>query len=701
MDLNKVLSDAEYQLNRLSKQAMEEKAMAEVLPIRYTNNMEAFKKYIPNIYDTFSNYSPQKGFRFFCSENGEPNVAWKDTNVSIYGDSPFSYCETQIEQVLAKNDFFNINFSVENNNSGFIHVKHLNRLSEIKDDCDARFNMFKGIRSEVPFMLMFGCGLGYQLGYLYQACNISNLFLFEPDMDLFYASIYCFDWAPLLEHLNENNLGFHIFLGVDKGNIMTDLLSALYSRGSFLASSGMAFWHYPSDDIFSLIDLVRREFHQLTTGWGFFDDNMMGISHCIENLSKKVPFLKKSERLDSALSETPIFIIANGPSLDSCIEFIKSNRKQAIYVSCGSTITALLKAGIKPDIHVETERTKLTPDFFEMMNEREYLKDIFFFGTDVLHPDTTDFFNDAGLCFKSDEPSGLLCYNNIVISRDWVHLEGVNPTVGNIGVAFACAVGFKNIYLFGLDNGYRDSSYHHSKMSVYFNDDGHDIEDVTALVVSCSDPVVEGNFGGVVRSPFIYNSSRRIIELVLGKHNDISCVNCSDGAKISGAKSLHHEELHFSNEADHHKVMSSVKKMFSPIPIDAQTIELYLDSDFFTSLIDLIIADWQRPLTTRNEVIMRMMHHFSYLDAVSQSRQRHIYKVLVGSMNYMYSILNVITYRYENDNETLQALSAAIDVVKDYLCEMKTIYPQATKMTDNIDHQVLDLFRASKINKSD
>ncbi|KWR68434.1 hypothetical protein ATO50_04405 [Aeromonas hydrophila] len=98
---------------------------------------------------------------------------------------------------------------------------------------------------------------------------------------------------------------------------------------------------------------------------------------------------------------------------------------------------------------------------------------------------------------------------------------------------------------------------------------------------------------------------------------------------------------------------------------------------------------------------MRMMHHFSYLDAVSQSRQRHIYKVLVGSMNYMYSILNVITYRYENDNETLQALSAAIDVVKDYLCEMKTMYPQATKMTDNIDHQVLDLFRASKINKSD
>ena len=60
MDLNKALSDAEYQLNRLSKQAMEEKAMAEVLPIRYANNMEAFKKYIPYIYNTFLNYSPKK-----------------------------------------------------------------------------------------------------------------------------------------------------------------------------------------------------------------------------------------------------------------------------------------------------------------------------------------------------------------------------------------------------------------------------------------------------------------------------------------------------------------------------------------------------------------------------------------------------------------------------------------------------------------
>ena len=29
-------------------------------------------------------------------------------------------------------------------------------------------------------------------GYLYEKCRVANLFIFEPDLDLFYASLYCF-----------------------------------------------------------------------------------------------------------------------------------------------------------------------------------------------------------------------------------------------------------------------------------------------------------------------------------------------------------------------------------------------------------------------------------------------------------------------------------------------------------------------------
>ena len=74
----------------------------------------------------------------------------------------------------------------------------------------------------------------------------------------------------------------------------------------------------------------------------------------------------------------PVFIIANGPSLDDSIDVIAANKDRAILISCGSAISALHKVGIKPDIHVETERTKIVYDFLVNLNDPEYLQDIFF-----------------------------------------------------------------------------------------------------------------------------------------------------------------------------------------------------------------------------------------------------------------------------------------------------------------------------------
>ena len=65
---------AEQDALRLQQQAEQEAAMAVALPLRFEQNMAAFRRYIPHIADTYERYQPARPFRFFCNENGQPNL---------------------------------------------------------------------------------------------------------------------------------------------------------------------------------------------------------------------------------------------------------------------------------------------------------------------------------------------------------------------------------------------------------------------------------------------------------------------------------------------------------------------------------------------------------------------------------------------------------------------------------------------------
>ena len=695
-DLNEILAEMENKAARLAIQAEQEKAMAEVLPQRFANNISALKKHIPDVAKIFESYIPKRNFRLFCNENGIPNLEWLDTNVAIYGDDPYADCEKQITEILTNSTLLHIEFSAEKNDAKFIHVDYMNQLTLCNQRADEQLERIQKIPDSLPLMLMFGVGLGYHLSYLYQECRVSNLFLFEPDFDLFYASLYCFELASLLDYISTEGLGFHLFLGTDEEHVMTDLLNALHKRGAFMAAGALPCWHYPSPDIFKLVDAVRREFYLLTTGWGFYDDNIIALSHCAANLSNRVPFLLKNKQVATEWQNLPVFVVANGPSFDASLEYIQRYRDRVLLVSCGSTITALVKMGIKPDVHVETERCKVTPDCLAIIDDPDYLRDIFFFGTDVIHPETMRFFARSGLCFKADEPSGLLCYHYFPESRMWAHLSGVNPTVGNIGLTFACVMGFHNIYLFGLDNGYKDQNHHHSRSSFYFDAQGKHIEDMTAMIIAKEDPWVPGNFGGEVRSPIIFNSSRKILENTLQQYPDVHCINCSDGAKISGAIPKHPAELDLDDLSviDKKALLDHFcQELFSSLDIPVDKMEQCLDVPFFNSLIELLINEWDAPLINRSDVIDRMMHQYGYLNAVSGTIQRHISKMLIGSINYAFSSVNTMLYRYEDEQATLRVVREAINIVQNYLRDIQSIYPKALERVDQTNHSVISLLR--------
>ncbi len=692
VNIDATLIKAEQDALRLQQQAEQEAAMKVALPLRFAQNMAAFRQYIPHIADMYEGYQPARPFKFFCNENGQPNLTWLDDDVAVYGAEPYLICETLVKEFMEKGGLSRFSFSQEANAIGFVHVDYLNRLNAYLDDISTREKMLGQVPHEVPSALIFGVGLGYHLGYLYERCKIGTLFLFEPDLDLFYASLFCFDWAPLLTYLHQENLGLHILLGQDEETIVKDFASAIHSRGSFLIANAFIMWGYQNERIRKLIEKVQQEYYLLVMGWGFFDDNLIALSHTINNIERAVPFLKKGGKVPAGYSRTPVFIIANGPSLDDAIAVIEKNKDKALIISCGSAISALHKVGIKPDIHVETERTKIVYDFLVNLNDPDYLRDVLFLSTDVIHPDCASLFNQSVLAFKLSEPGAAIYHNYFPHLNACAALGGVNPLVGNIGVSAPIHLGFKNLYLFGLDNGYKHKGHHHSKLSSYYNNE----ESAGALgEMMYGDSLWqrEGNFGGMVISNAMFDTSRRVMEQVLATNEDVRCFNCSDGAKIEKARALPSAEINLSIPVEKSALLGEIVALCAPISLSKQDVESLLDIEFFNIFIDKMVAEWQQDFTSRNEINQLMLRNFGYLAQISATRQQHIAQVMVGSMNYVFTLLSSILYSFEGEEETLVLMKPAIELWLEFLAKVRDMYPKALDSVDMNDNELMALFR--------
>ncbi|WP_429181087.1 motility associated factor glycosyltransferase family protein [Aeromonas salmonicida] len=691
MDFNKKINDIESELIRLELQKTQEAAMLDVLPVRYDLNMTALEKYMPDIYSFFKNYVPERAFRFFCSENGEPNILWLSENKALYGNEPFKDAEGQIEYCLKNNKLQCINFVKDWFVGGRIHIEYNNAIADLKPDithCDMSLNKFIGF--DMPMVVMYGIGLGYQLGYLYEKCKIKNLFAFEPDLDIFYASLFCFDWSALLDYMNQESISLHIFLGVDEKLLVGDMINALSSKGAFWSSAYFSFIHYNSDKINKLVDMVEKEFYLLRSGWGFFDDNIYSLAHSRTHLLNGDLFLKK-ERNMCFLENIPVFVVGNGPSLDKSITFIKKFSEQAIIIACGSAVSALYKEGVQADIYVAVERTKSSADFLDIMNARDYLREMVFLSVDVIHPDCKAFFRKTGLAFKADEP--IYTYLSALSEQKYDTLDYSNPFVGNSGLNYALLLGFQNVYLFGIDNGYKNIETHHSTLSLYYNDKKESkvkshVEDAFLF---------PANFGGVAYTNRLFSFSAHRMSQLISEFKDTKCMNCSDGIYIDGTIPVHAEMLNFnSRKIDKKKIVDNILDCgFIKFDTNHLDFDGLLNKPLFIDLIDMLRNDWNDVPRNYNDILSLMQKHHDYLFYIGQTQERHIYRVLIGSINYFYAnIITLMLIVSEVESHLFEEkVGRALEALDSFFIEAKEKYLDAFENIDDNYFTGLNVFK--------
>lgn len=534
----------------------------------FAQNLQALHDFAPELFQRFQNYQAQVPLEFMCTSNCVPNLFLLKQNRFFYAAfDPMEYCDKQVALYLEHKRCLQAYYAEEKEQLGQIHFRYINELlryqrSHLPDSVSLQQTQ------ECPCAIVIGVGLGYHIAKLYESVNIGTLIINEPDPDLFYASLYAFDWANLLQFIHgDPQRDIKFFIGL-KPEQFKEQLTQYYLDGRRVLSD--FFWsmrHYHSPETMAHEKACMELFNHLNSSIGFFDSRLFALSQGCANIWQDSHFVKrlkfrgqlpehvlKLNKLTSKLTlpqnitNTPICVVANGPSLSDDLPFLRQVQDHVLIIACGTALETLYNAGIQPHFYAAIERLKQIADVISLIPDTNYLKDIVLLSTDTIHPETAKLFKHQAIFFKPNEPMiDFLEYHRPEQAHDFEPIYCTNPLVGNMGLAAAATFGFKQIYMFGVDNGSAraDKRQHPEESVTYskiFSDTSHNVAAADQKVNELNIEM-PGNFVEKVYTNLLYNTSAYTMEVLIENNQDLKFFNCSNGRKVAGATPVHSESL--------------------------------------------------------------------------------------------------------------------------------------------------------------
>lgn len=502
---------------------------------RKHKNLNTLKKYFPDLYAEFSSYEPDLWLPTTTS-GGAVNVVHAKTQ-SLFSADPRNEANTSFNFFSRKPNKDGLLLSYKGKKlKGYLHY-------QLVEACES---IIKGVNEEqgelpehVKSLIMFGIGSGYPIEALMKNHDIDMLFICEPNKDFFYASLYAIDWATIIESFDDGKKRLYLNIGDDGSNLTNDLLVQFQTVGPYMLANTFFYQTYINERLTDAVAQLREQLLVIIAMGDYFDNANFGIAHTRAALEKNIPFLLADtpKLLSSEVLEVPVFVVGNGPSLDGLIETLKQEHGKAIVISCGTALQSLYNNGITPDFHAEIETNRSTFDWLSRIEDSEYLRKITLLSCNGIHPDTTSLFKHTLLAFKQGEAS-TVSLTELDKTHPFALLEHAYPTVTNFVSDLVTTIGFKQIYLFGTDMGFVSDTYHHSRSSGYYDNEGNELyryADNHQMSM-----VIPGNFKPWVKTKYEFKVSKSVLELTFNKvKSDV--YNLNDGARINGAQALEKE----------------------------------------------------------------------------------------------------------------------------------------------------------------
>ncbi|MDX2319107.1 MAG: DUF115 domain-containing protein [Moritella sp.] len=649
----------------------------------YSANMQAFKQYIPDVHQSFVNYQPSK---FELAHVGDALHLVDVDNNLVLGENYFHDSLIDFEQYRINPQLARIDFEEEINSVGdFIHVKYLNQFIRALKGINQKHKAEFVLPEAVNMMVFFGLGLGYFLPEMLDKHSVKRLYIYEPENDFFYASLFTLDWASILQRLDESGSSLHLCLGADEELFFNDISHELMVKGRYDSTFSFCYQHYETEQTNSALEKFNQQNFHIAFGLGFFDDSLLALAHQYHTLNQHIPLLADVEPLPECETRS-VFILGNGPSLDEHIEFIRAHRDKVLLVSGGTTIRALQQYGITPDFHLEMERTKVTYTVLKSVDDDEYLKSIPLLTLNTITPDVTNLFDRKLMGMKLQEPSTEIITNPKLgcDSDNLTTLIFANPTVSNLALSYFTRMGFKNIYLFGVDLGFAGKA-HHSKKSIYYNQSGED--KLLFNKKELSSFVSSGNHAEEVETTMIFQMSGKGMGELLAYYPEVKCYNLGSGIKIENTIPTYQEDVVLTDEV--FDKAEFVDRMLAHYSADTQVLakqySAILEQDIFADFVDKMIALIKSPIVTRYDALEQLHQQLKLLNSQYNTKHAFLVELLNGTLQHCHAALIKMLLLPASPEQGLIYYQQGLDIFINYLEAAKVKYQRELFEVDQTD----------------
>jgi len=455
-------------------------------------------------------------------EEGDLNIDLGHTR--FYAEGAMRYCERQVDNFIKKPHRIKLSWAQRTSSHELanhrVAMRGLDYLDENKiervDEMDA----------DAGYLIVLGVGLGLQIQPLLDRLDVRNLVLVEQHPEFLYHALEASDWSQWKETIEERGGEVRVILAENQFLAANDLYVYVRRHNFGLIDGSYILLHYQSSFMRGTMDELISRVPVIAANPGFFEDEIVMLRNCFRNLQRHEHRLLQ-DKVRLRLS-CPVIVVASGPSTDTAIDFVRDNADKAIIITCGTGLSALLGYGLKPDFHVDTENTEGPLEIVTGLTAAHDLSGITLVACNTVDPRLTALFEERMLYFR-DSVSGTQFFG-----RNFNPLMLAAPTVANAAVRTMLGLGFREVYLVGVDLGSRDPERHHSQKSIYVADEEF-LKTHPEHAAQTKYPISRsGNFGGVVfaNSSFLY--ANMFLSNLLSAFPTASVYNLSDGARIVG-----------------------------------------------------------------------------------------------------------------------------------------------------------------------
>lgn len=485
-------------------------------------NLAALGRQWPELLDVLNGLGTPNSKLVGAIETHDLNLDLGHT--TLYPGDAVRYADEQVTAYLARPGRFYLDPPERAPEHPF-HQHYINEaLYDYFGDRDIAHNPPEPVLDDGGFMVIYGLGLALHLPRLLAETPAHHFLLIEEHTEFLCHSLDLIDWAALLDGVEAREQTIHIVLGNDPADIGARVHWYFRGRGFGLIDGSFLYRHYSSP----LLDGAFQDFVDklplLPISHGFFEDEFVMINHTTQNLWRAE--FRLLELLPRLRKDVPAIIVGSGPSLDATIEDLRRLRPDTVIFSGGTSLMPLLRAGIRPDFHAELENTASSYDHLMVIKERYGLDGITLLASTTVHPALVQLFDDKVFFFRDTISSTVLW------SPDGQGLLGTAPTCTNLALRASQIMGFRDIYLFGVDLGTRDAADHHAKGAFYYeNKSWAEGQRDPSKRMEIESPA---NFGGVAYTSQILHWARMHMIQANQHFSTARLFNCSDGVRISG-----------------------------------------------------------------------------------------------------------------------------------------------------------------------